>query len=85
MRHIVETIIARAILAIYRVLGSRRGTDFGELTGTWLGRFVQERHVVLDNLALTMPHLSEDERKALAEQHGVRPERLLANLRKWTE
>lgn len=68
MRHIVETIIARAIMGIYRLLGIRRGTDFGELTGSWLGRIVQERHVVLDNLALTMPHLSDDERHALAEK-----------------
>ena len=57
MRHIVETIIARAILGIYRLLGIWRGTDFGELTGSWLGRIVQERHVWLGNLALTMPHL----------------------------
>jgi len=68
MRYIVEAIIARAILGIYRLLGIRRGTDFGALTGSWLGRFVKERHVVLENLALTMPHLSETERLQLAEK-----------------
>ena len=58
-----QALIAKLLLAVYKMAGLRFGSWLGGQLGKFLGKIARERHIAADNLRQALPHLSEAEQK----------------------